>query len=109
MPLYIGLFKWTDHGVRNVHDAVTRVEQSRGRLETLGGRAIGHWSCSGRASQPARRWPPTHPPPSPASSSTAGPMDIGPRSAVGERTVSPPVNIMGDVAAPRFVRVPRLP
>ena len=47
MPLYLGLFKWTDHGVRNVHDAVTRVEQSRGRLERVGGRALGHWWTQG--------------------------------------------------------------
>jgi uncharacterized protein with GYD domain len=47
MPTYIGLFKWTDQGVRNVKDVLTRVEQNRGRLEKLGGRVIGTWWTQG--------------------------------------------------------------
>jgi uncharacterized protein with GYD domain len=47
MPTYIGLFKWTDQGVRNVKDSVTRVEQARAAAEKSGGRLIGTWWTQG--------------------------------------------------------------
>jgi uncharacterized protein with GYD domain len=47
MPTYIGLFKWTDQGVRTVKDVIARVEQNRARLERAGGRAIGTWWTQG--------------------------------------------------------------
>jgi uncharacterized protein with GYD domain len=43
MPTYIALFKWTDQGVRDVKDTVTRNEQGRAMVERAGGRMIGFW------------------------------------------------------------------
>ena len=36
MPTYVGLFDWTDQGVRNFKDTVDRYEAARGQLEGLG-------------------------------------------------------------------------
>ena len=47
MPTYIGLFKWTEQGVRNVKDTVTRVEQARAAIEKAGGRLTGTWWTQG--------------------------------------------------------------
>jgi len=47
MPTYIGLFKWTDQGIRNVKDTVTRVEQARAAAEKSGGGLIGTWWTQG--------------------------------------------------------------
>jgi uncharacterized protein with GYD domain len=47
MPTYIGLFKWTDQGLRNVKITVTRVEQARAAAEQAGGRLIGTWWTQG--------------------------------------------------------------
>ena len=47
MATYIGLFKWTDQGMRNIKEVLTRLERSRGRLEQVGGRVIGTWWIQG--------------------------------------------------------------
>jgi uncharacterized protein with GYD domain len=47
MPTYVALNKWTDQGVRNVKDTVTRVEQARAAIEKVGGRLIGYWWTQG--------------------------------------------------------------
>ena len=47
MPTYITLVKWTEQGVRNVKDTVTRVEQVRAAAEKSGGRLIGSWWTQG--------------------------------------------------------------
>jgi uncharacterized protein with GYD domain len=36
MPTYIGLFKWTEQGVRNVKDTLARTEQGRAAIEKAG-------------------------------------------------------------------------
>jgi uncharacterized protein with GYD domain len=47
MPTYIGLFKWTEQGVRNVKDSLARAEQGRAAIEKAGGRLIGVWWTQG--------------------------------------------------------------
>src|SRR6266702_1859513 len=47
MPTYVVLGKWTEQGVRNVKETVTRVEQRNARIEQLGGRVIGRWWTQG--------------------------------------------------------------
>ncbi len=47
MPTYIGLLKWTDQGVRNLKDTVTRGDQNRAAVEKAGGRLIGTWWTQG--------------------------------------------------------------
>jgi uncharacterized protein with GYD domain len=47
MPMYIGLLKWTDQGIRNVKETVTRVGQARGAIENFGGRLVGVWWTQG--------------------------------------------------------------
>ena len=47
MPTYIGLFKWTEQGVRNLKDTLTRYDQNRVAIEKLGGRVIGTWWTQG--------------------------------------------------------------
>ena len=47
MPTYVALARWTDQGVRNVKDTVTRVEQARAAAEKAGGRLIGTWWTQG--------------------------------------------------------------
>jgi uncharacterized protein with GYD domain len=48
MPLYVGLVKWTDQGVKNAKGAATRWEQGRAAIEQAGGRVIGLWWTQGQ-------------------------------------------------------------
>jgi uncharacterized protein with GYD domain len=47
MPTYVTLVKWTEQGIRNIKDTVTRVEQARAAAEKSGGRMIGAWWTQG--------------------------------------------------------------
>jgi uncharacterized protein with GYD domain len=47
MPTYVVLGKWTDQGIRNVKDTVTRLEERRAAYEKAGGRLIGTWWTQG--------------------------------------------------------------
>ena len=47
MPTYVMLLKWTEQGVRNAKDALTRNEQGRAAIEQAGGRMIGSWWTQG--------------------------------------------------------------
>jgi uncharacterized protein with GYD domain len=47
MPTYITLARWTDQGIRNVKDTVTRTEQVRAAAEKAGGQLIGVWWTQG--------------------------------------------------------------
>ena len=47
MPTYITLAKWTDQGIRNIKDTVTRTEQVRAAAEKAGGRLLGVWWTQG--------------------------------------------------------------
>ena len=47
MPTYISLWKWTEQGIHNVKDTVTRVDQLRAAVEQKGGRVIGTWWTQG--------------------------------------------------------------
>jgi len=47
MPLYVTLAKWTDQGVKNAKDAVTRWEQGSATMEQAGGRIVGLWWTQG--------------------------------------------------------------
>ena len=45
MPVYISLFQATDEGVKDVKNAVTRVEANIKMLEAAGGRVLGtYWT-----------------------------------------------------------------
>jgi uncharacterized protein with GYD domain len=48
MPVYVGLAKWTDQGVKNAKDAVRRWEHGRTAIEQAGGRIIGTWWTQGQ-------------------------------------------------------------
>jgi uncharacterized protein with GYD domain len=48
MPTYLVLANWTDQGIRNVKDTMTRTEQARAATEKVGGRWIGSWWTQGR-------------------------------------------------------------
>ena len=47
MPLYVGLARWTDQGIKNVKDAASRWEQGRAAIEQAGGRIVGIWWTQG--------------------------------------------------------------
>ena len=47
MPTYITLVNWTEQGIRNIKETVTRVEQARGVAERAGGRLAGVWWTQG--------------------------------------------------------------
>jgi uncharacterized protein with GYD domain len=47
MPTYIGFLRWTDQGIRNVKETVTRVEQARGAIEKFGGHVVNVWWTQG--------------------------------------------------------------
>ena len=47
MPMYVGLTKWTDQGVKTVKDAASRFEQGRSLIEQAGGRVVGLWWTQG--------------------------------------------------------------
>jgi len=48
MPTYIGLYTWTDQGVKNVKDTVRRVEDARAAFEQRGARLIATYWTQGR-------------------------------------------------------------
>jgi uncharacterized protein with GYD domain len=47
MPTYIMLMKWTEQGVKDAKNALTRQEQGSAGLERAGGRLIGSWWTQG--------------------------------------------------------------
>ena len=47
MPTYITLAKWTEQGIREVKDTVTRMDQARAATEKFGGRWVGSWWTQG--------------------------------------------------------------
>jgi uncharacterized protein with GYD domain len=47
MPTYVLLAQWTDQGIRNVKDTVTRTGQVQAAAEQSGGRLIGSWWTQG--------------------------------------------------------------
>jgi uncharacterized protein with GYD domain len=48
MPTYIGLYTWTDQGIRHVKDTVTRVEEARAAFEKGGAHVIAVYWTQGR-------------------------------------------------------------
>ncbi len=48
MPVYVMLLKWTDQGVRDVKDTVTRSRQLTATLEKAGGKALAVYYTQGR-------------------------------------------------------------
>ena len=47
MPTYIGLYKFTDQGIKNVKDSPGRVEDAIKAAESLGGKVIGVYTVMG--------------------------------------------------------------
>ena len=47
MPTYIGLYKLTEQGVKNIKDAPGRVEDAIKGVEAMGGKVIGVYSVMG--------------------------------------------------------------
>ncbi len=47
MPTYIGLYKLTDQGVKNIKDAPGRVEDAIKGAQAMGGKVIGVYSVMG--------------------------------------------------------------
>ena len=47
MPLFIGLYKLTDQGVKNIKDAPGRVEDALKGAEAIGGKVLGIYSVMG--------------------------------------------------------------
>ena len=47
MPTYIGLYKLTDQGIKNIKDAPGRVEEAIKGAETMGGKVIGVYTVMG--------------------------------------------------------------
>jgi uncharacterized protein with GYD domain len=47
MPIYIGLMKLTDLGIKHVKNAPQRVEEAVKSLEAMGGRLIGFYAVMG--------------------------------------------------------------
>jgi uncharacterized protein with GYD domain len=48
MPTYIGLYKLTDQGIKNVKDAPARVEDAIKGAQAMGGKVIGVYSVMGK-------------------------------------------------------------
>jgi uncharacterized protein with GYD domain len=45
MPKYVGLFNWTETGVKNVSATVERYRQATGMIESMGGKIESiHWT-----------------------------------------------------------------
>lgn len=45
MPTYVGLYRWTDQGVKNVKDTLKRTAQARSAIEKAGGRLVSiYWT-----------------------------------------------------------------
>ena len=47
MPTYIGLYKFTDQGIKNIKDAPGRVEEAIKGAEAMGGKVIGVYTVLG--------------------------------------------------------------
>jgi uncharacterized protein with GYD domain len=47
MPSYVMLLKWTEQGLKNAKDALSRQEQGRAGIERAGGRLVGSWWTQG--------------------------------------------------------------
>ena len=47
MPIYIGLYKLTDQGIKNIKDAHQRIEEAFKGWEAMGGKVIGFYSVMG--------------------------------------------------------------
>jgi uncharacterized protein with GYD domain len=47
MPTYIGLYKLTDQGIRNIKDAPQRIEQAIKAAEAMGGKSFGVYTVMG--------------------------------------------------------------
>jgi uncharacterized protein with GYD domain len=47
MPTYIGLYKLTDQGIKNIKDAPQRIGDGIKRAEALGGKVIGFYTVLG--------------------------------------------------------------
>ena len=47
MPTYIGLYKYTDQGIKNVKDSPGRVQDAIKSAESMGGKVIGVYSVMG--------------------------------------------------------------
>jgi uncharacterized protein with GYD domain len=47
MPLYIGLYKLTDQGIKNIKDAPKRYEQGVKAFEQMGGKVLGFYLTMG--------------------------------------------------------------
>jgi uncharacterized protein with GYD domain len=58
IPMYLGLVKRTDQGVKTPKDAVSRFEQGRLLIEQAGGRVVGLWWTQGFCDAvPVTEWP----------------------------------------------------
>jgi uncharacterized protein with GYD domain len=40
MPTYVSLLKWTDQGIKDVKETVSRYQHARGAVERMGGRIL---------------------------------------------------------------------
>jgi uncharacterized protein with GYD domain len=47
MPTYIGLYKLTDQGIKDIKNAPQRLEQGIKSLEKLGGKLLSFYTCMG--------------------------------------------------------------
>ena len=47
MPTYIGLYKLTDQGIRNIKNAPQRIEKAIEALEAMGGKVLGVYTVLG--------------------------------------------------------------
>ena len=47
MPIYIGLYKLTDQGIKNIKDAPQRIEEAFKGWEAMGGKVLGFYSVMG--------------------------------------------------------------
>lgn len=48
MPTYITLYTWTDQGIKDVKETVTRADQATKAVEQAGGRVVGTYWTQGR-------------------------------------------------------------
>jgi uncharacterized protein with GYD domain len=47
MPTYIGLYKLTDQGIKNIKDAPSRIEEAFKGAEAMGGKVTGFYVVTG--------------------------------------------------------------
>ena len=58
MPTYLTLYNWTDQGIKNVKETVTRVDQATKAIDQAGGRILGVYWTQGRYDLAAiAEWP----------------------------------------------------